>query len=131
MAGGPSYVARFTQFSGINDSSDTSTYANGTGNRIYHVVGPRTCENVTLTAPYDPLEFKSLEQFWNTYNCQEITVTITPQDCVSNGGAAPGGGEYICYDCRFVSITTAEVDRESADVQTIEVEFTVNRWVRN
>jgi hypothetical protein len=29
-----------------------------------------------------------------------------------------------------VSINTAEVDRESGDVATIEVEFTVNYWTR-
>ena len=53
----------FTTFSGINDSSDATQYANGTGNRLFHVVGPRTAENVTLGAPYDPTIFKSLEQF--------------------------------------------------------------------
>jgi hypothetical protein len=29
-----------------------------------------------------------------------------------------------------VSITTADVDRESGDVQTVEVEMTVNYWER-
>ena len=33
--GGPTFTAVFTKFSGIKDSSDSSTYANGTGNRIY------------------------------------------------------------------------------------------------
>ena len=124
-----SFNAVFTKFSGINDNSDSSTYANGTGNRIYHVVGPRTAENVTLTAPYDPTVFKKLEQFWLKYNCEPITVTITPRSC--NGeGEAQGGGEYTCYECQFMSIKTAEVDRESADVQEIEVEFTVNNFTR-
>ncbi len=48
------------------------------------------------------------------------TITITPRDCIGEG-AAPGGGQYICYECQFVSITTADVDRESGDVQTIEL----------
>ena len=127
--GGPTFTAVFTKFSGIKDSSDSSNYANGTGNRIYHVVGPRTADNVTLTAPYDPAIFKALEQFWLDYNCNPITVTITPKDCIG-AGAAPGGGQYICYKCQFLSINTAEVDRESADVQEIEVEFTVNYFDR-
>jgi len=128
--GGPSFVAVFTKFAGINDSSDTSTYANGTGNRIYHLVGPRTADNVKLTAPYDPAIFKELENFWLSYDCQPITITITPKSC--NGeNEADGGGEYICYECQFVSIMTGEVDRETADVQTIDVEFTVNYWERN
>lgn len=127
--GGQSFTAVFTKFSGIKDSSDDSTYANGTGNRIYHLVGPRTADNVTLTAPYDPSIFKTLEQFWLTYNCEPITVTVTPRDC-SGQGAAPTGGQYTCYECQFLSITTGEVDRESGDVAEIEVEFTCNYWDR-
>lgn len=127
--GGPTLIATFTKFSGIKDSSDSSEYANGTGNRLYHLVGPRKADNVTLTAPYDPLIYKQLEIFWLQYNCEEITITVTPKDCIGNG-SAPGGGQYSCYGCRFVSINTADVDRESGDVQEIEVEFTVNSWDR-
>jgi hypothetical protein len=127
--GGPTFTAVFTQFSGINDSADSNTYANGTGNRLYHIVGPRTAENVTLTAPYDPTIFKSLEQFWLDYNCQPVTITVTPRSCDGND-SAEGGGQYICYECQFTSITTGEVDRESGDVATIEVEYTVNYWER-
>lgn len=127
--GGPTLIATFTKFSGIKDSSDSSEYANGTGNRKFHIVGPRTADNITLTAPYDPLIYKQLEIFWLTYNCQDITVTVTPRDCVGNG-SAPGGGQYTAYGCKFVSITTADVDRESGDVQEIEIELTVNTWDR-
>ena len=126
---GPTLIATFTKFSGVNDSSDSSSYANGTGNRLYHVVGPRTADNITLTAPYDPTLYKQLEQYWLNYNCEYITVTITPKDCIGNG-SAPAGGQYTCYECRFVSITTADVDRESGDVQEVEVELTVNYWDR-
>ena len=133
--GGPTFTSVFTQFSGVNDSSDSSTYANGTGNRLYHVVGPRTADNVTLTAPYDPGIFKELEQFWLDYNCNPITITVTPTSCDGEAYAANSGyntvsGQYVCYECQFVSITTGEVDRESGDVATIEVEFTLNYWDR-
>ena len=132
--GGPTFTSVFTKFSGIKDSSDDSTYANGTGNRLYKIVGPRVADNVTLTAPYDPAIFKQLEQFWLIYNCNPITVTITPRDCIglgeSNSGYGTTGGQYVLYECQFVSISTADVDRESGDVQEIEVEFTVNYWDR-
>lgn len=126
---GPTLIATFTKFSGIKDSSSSGDYANGTGNRIYHVTGPRKADNITLTAPYDPLIYKQLESYWLNYNCEYITVTVTPRDCVGNG-SAPGGGEYTCYGCRFMSINTADVDRESGNVQTIEVVLTVNSWDR-
>ena len=127
--GGPTFTAVFTKFSGVKDQAEESKYANGTGNRIFHVVGPRTAEDVTLTAPYDPTVFKTLEQFWLDYNCQPITITVTPKDC-TGGGAAPSGGQYILYDCIFRSITTADVDRESGNVQTIETSFVVQYWER-
>jgi hypothetical protein len=127
--GGPTFTSVFTKFSGVKDSADSNTYANGTGNRLYHLVGPRTADNVTLSAPYDPTIFKSLEQFWLTYNCNPITVTVTPRDCSGNGDAA-GGGQYVMYECQFTSITTGEVDRESGDVQEIEIELTCNYWDR-
>ena len=129
-AGGPTFTAVFTEFSGVQDSSDSSTYANGTGNRIYHVVGPRTADEITLGAPYDPSIFKPLEQFWIDYNCQKITVTVTPRSC-DGLQSGPGGGQYILYECLLTSITTAEVARDSGDVQTIEVSMTVNYWERN
>lgn len=129
-AGGPTFTAVFTEFSGITDTSESSTYANGTGNRIYHVVGPRTADEVTLTAPYDPAIFKPLEAFWLTYNCNPITVTVTPRSC-DGLQSGPGGGQYILYECLWTSITTAEVSRESGDVQTIEVTMTVNYFERN
>jgi hypothetical protein len=56
-------------------------------------------------------------------------VTVTPKDCIGEG-SAPTGGQYIMYECQFTSITTAEVDRESADVQEIEIEMTCNYWDR-
>jgi len=127
--GGPTFTAVFTKFSGIKDSAEVQQYANGTGNRLFHVSGPRKADNVTLSAPYDPVIFKDLEQFWINYNCNPVTITITPTDCVGDGGAV-GGGQYVCYECQFMHIMTADVDRESGNVQNIEVEFTVNYWTR-
>jgi hypothetical protein len=126
---GPTLTATFTNFSGVKDSSDSSEHANGSGNRLYKLVGPRSADNVTLSAPYDPLIYKQLENYWLRYNCEYITVTITPVDCRGDG-SAPGGGNYTLYECRYVSVTTGEVDRESADPAQIEIELTVNEWER-
>lgn len=126
---GPTLTATFTKFSGIKDSSDSSTYANGTGNRLFHLVGPRKMDNITLQAPYDPTLFKQLEQYWLNYNCEYITVTVTPRDCTGNG-SAPAGGQYTCYECRFINLNTADVDRESGNPQEIEVQLTVNYFDR-
>jgi len=127
--GGPTFTAVFTKFSGVKDSAEDSRYANGTGNRLFKVIGPRNADDVTLEAPYDPTIFKQLEQFWLNYNCEDITVTVTPKDCAGAGEAA-GGGQYVLYGCQYKSVSTADVDRESGNVQTIECSFTVNYWER-
>ena len=117
----------WTQFSGINDSSATGEYANGTGRRIHKVIGPRTIDDVTLTMPYDPLQANQIEQFWLEYDCQFLTITIQPVNC---DGESYLGDPYILEGCQLISLTVAEADRESGDVGTIELGFTVNTWKR-
>jgi hypothetical protein len=117
----------WTQFSGISDTSATGEYANGTGRRIHKVIGPRTIDDVTLTMPYDPLQANQIEQFWLEYDCQFLTITVQPVNC---DGESPLGDPYILEGCQLISLTVAEADRESGDVGTIELGFTVNTWKR-
>ena len=58
----------WTTFSGIVDTAESGQYANGTGNRIYKVVGPRAIDDVTLAAPYDPAFAHTIEQIWSDYD---------------------------------------------------------------
>ena len=51
----------WTTFSGVVDTAESGQYANGTGNRIYKVVGPRAIDDVTLSAPYDPAFAHTIE----------------------------------------------------------------------
>jgi hypothetical protein len=118
----------FTQFSGINDSAASGEYAGGTGNRIYKVVGPRTIDDVTLTAPYDPALSAGLDSIWQLYDCEELTIVVQPTTCGNN--PTDLGPPFILYGCRLLSYKNGEVDRESGDVQTIELTLTVDNWSR-
>jgi hypothetical protein len=117
----------WTQFSGINDSADNSTYANGTGNRIHKVVGPRTIDDVTITAPYSPELSLQIEELWLSYQCDYLTILVQPTNC---DGTNPDGPPYVLQGCQLMSLNVAEVDRESGSVSTIELGFTVNSWSR-
>lgn len=117
----------WTQFSGISDSADSSTYANGTGNRIYKVVGPRTLDDVTITAPYSPELSVQIEELWLTYQCTPIVIVVQPTNC---DGTTPNGPPYVLQGCQLMSLNVAEVDRESGSVSTIELGFTVDSWSR-
>jgi hypothetical protein len=117
----------WTTFSGIVDTAESGQYANGTGNRMYKVIGPRAIDDVTLSAPYDPIFAAQIEQIWLTYNCQYITITVQPTTC---NGTDRNGGAYTLNGCQLQQLTVAEMDRESGDVGTIELVFTVNSWTR-
>lgn len=118
----------FTQFSGINDSAETGTFANGTGNRLRKVIGPRQIDDVTLTSPYDPDLQADVEAFYLRYNCELLTITVQPTTCGNN--PQNRGNPYILHGCQLQALNTAEVDRESGDPQTIELILTVDYWNR-
>lgn len=118
----------FTNFSGINDSAESGSYANGLGNRIFKVSGPRTLDDITLSAPYDPDEAEKVEELWLDYNCEYLTVTVQPVTCGNSFDNI--GSPYILEGCLLQSYKAAEVDRESGDVGTIEITLTANSWRR-
>jgi hypothetical protein len=89
------------------------------------VVGPRAIDDVTLSAPYDPAFAHQIEEIWSDYNCEFLTITIQPTTC--NGDDA-NNTPYVLYGCQLQQLTVAEMDRESGDVGTIELVFTVNDW---
>lgn len=117
----------WTTFSGVSDSAETGQYAQGTGNRIFKVVGPRSIEDVELSSPYDPAISQEVEQFWLDYNCQPLTITIQPVQC---DGITASGAAYILEGAQLQALTVAEADRESGDVGTITLKLTVNEWRR-
>lgn len=117
----------WTTFSGISDTAESGQYANATGNRIYKVVGPRSIDDVTLSAPYDPALASAIEQIWLNYNCEFITITVQPTTC---NGTNNNGSAYTLNGCQLQQLTVAEMDRESGDVGTIELVFTTNSWTR-
>jgi hypothetical protein len=121
------FPAIWTTFSGVNDSADNSTYPNPTGNRIFKVVGPRTLDDLTISAPYDPDLAAIVEEIWLNYQCQFLTIIVQPTNC---DGATPFGQPYIMDGCQLTSLNVAEVDRESGSVATIELGFTANSWRR-
>ena len=117
----------WTTFSGIVDTAESGQYANGTGNRIFKVIGPRAIDDVTLSAPYDPIFAAQIEAIWLRYNCEYITITVQPTTC---NGTNRNGTPYVLHGCQLQQLTVGEMDRESGDVGTIELVFTVNSWTR-
>ena len=108
----------WTTFSGIVDTAESGQYANGTGRRIYKVVGPRALDDVTLSAPYDPAFAHTIEQIWSDYNCEFITITIQPTTC--NGDAS-----------RLIPLNSAqpEASIRQANTTTARIPIRATRWL--
>ena len=68
----------FTTFSGIRDTSGTTQYADGVRGRIFQLKGPRTLAEVTISTPFDPEKHADIVDFWKTYDCSFVTLTVTP-----------------------------------------------------
>lgn len=113
----------FTTFNGLNDTAESGSYANGTGNRIYSVVGPRKLDDLELSSPYDPILQQAVEEFWLNYSCAPLVITVQPVLC---DGLTENGPAYIFEGCLLKSISQIEVDRESSDVSVTTLGFTAN-----
>ena len=116
----------FTSFSGISDSADTSTYPSGTGNRILPLIGPRTISEVTLATPHDPATSQDIEELWQEYACESLTVTIQPLDCAGESVGQP----YILDGVLLSGISLGEVNRDSSEANMIELTLQPSTWRR-
>jgi hypothetical protein len=117
----------FTTFSGIQDTAETSNYPSGTGNRILPLVGPRTLGEITLTSPHDPKTSQGIEQLWQEYNNEPLTVTVQPVTCDGNENV---GQPYIFDGCLLSGVEMLEVDRSSAEASMLSLVFQPSTWRR-
>lgn len=120
----------FTSFSGIKDTAATSQYADGVRGRIFQLRGPKTLSESTISTPFDPEKHYDIVDFWKAYNCEFITVTITPVTC----GEDPqprGQRAIIIPDAQISVLSFGQVDRSSSNVSTLELTFVMDNFTYN
>lgn len=115
----------FTTFSGVKDTAQTSTYADGQSSIIYNLRGPRQLQQMTLSTPFDPDVHRNLVTWWKEYTCEFVTLQIVPQDCNSNAL----DGTITVLDAQVTSISFAQVDRTSSNVSMLELGFVANEFI--
>lgn len=138
----------FTEKSGGSISAESSQVPNGSGNKIFQIVGPSKVENVTLKAPYDPNLMGLLEPIILKFSCEGGEIIITPVDCQGTIGSQPSGyqasiaglpdgliptpvGEpYRYLNARIIKYMPPDVDRKSADVAMFEIELVADEMIR-
>lgn len=120
----------FTTFSGIRDTSGTTQYADGVRGRIFQLKGPRTLAEVTVSTPFDPEKHADIVDFWKTYDCSFVTLTVTPVECGED--PAPLGNRTITIpDAQITSINFGQADRASTNVSTLELTFVMDTFTYN
>lgn len=120
----------FTSFSGIKDTASTSTYADGVRGRIFQLRGPKTISEATVSTPFDPEKHYDIVDFWKAYNCEFITITVTPVTCGED--PQPRGQRAIVIpDAQLSVLSFGQVDRTSGNVSTIELTFVMDSFTFN
>ena len=123
----------WSQFSGVEEGSESSTFNDGLSKRNRTVLGPLTLENVTLEKPFDPEQDAALvQQIYDLrYTRQDLTVTVEPVRRTRNGTERIGTRSWTLQGCQIVRFMGAEVDTESSDVSKLELELSVDEVVYN
>lgn len=117
----------FTSFSGIKDTASTSQYADGVRGRIFQLRGPKTISEATVSTPFDPEKHYDIVDFWKAYNCEFITLTVTPVTCGED--PSPRGQRAIVIpDAQITVLSFGQVDRTSGNASTLELTFVMDNF---
>ena len=122
IEGDPSRT-KFTDCSGIAIVSETSEYSDGQARRIYKVVGMAKTENCKLSTPFDPEIHQPLLDLLDNMRNSKMrrSITITP---VGDGNdPSPRGTGYTLVGAQLVKCEFADVNRGSAKVSLLKLEF--------
>lgn len=123
----------WSQFSGVEETSESSTYNDGISKRNRTVLGSLTQENITLEKPFDPEQDSDLVQriYDLRFTRQNLTVTVEPVIRTRSGPQRIGNRSWTLQGCQIVRFMGAEVDTESSDVSKLELELSVDEIVYN
>lgn len=117
--------ASFTQFSGLNDVSDTTTYADGLAYERYYLVGLARLEPMTITIPHDPENHETLIMYKRNNPCDTFTTIITPVRCDPNEIAGPS---LVLLDCKLTTVKAFTVNRNNAEMALVELGFVADDY---
>lgn len=127
--------AYFETFSGVNDVAEVSTFTDGFSRNMRELVGPRKIQPVTLTKPYVPEEDSEIENFWKNFRVgRELTgqagTEVIVQPVNYEPEPTPIGSPYVLYGVIPRSITFLQANKQSQEVSTLSIEFSVQEWAR-
>jgi hypothetical protein len=104
----------WTSFSGLRDTAATSTYPDGTRQRIYQLKGPKTTAEATFSVPFDVEKHAEIIDFYKADTCSRLTASVVPVSCGENPQPL-GSRTLFLLEAQITSLSGFETDRSSAN----------------
>ena len=118
----------FTQFSGLKDKNEVTTYADGLDFRKFQLVGLATLEAMTLTIPYAPGIHEDLILRKKNNPCERFVLSVTPVNC--NREVIESNENLTLYltGCQLSGVEAYAVDRTATTLSTIQLDFVADDY---
>lgn len=118
----------FTKFSGLEDKSETQTYADGLDFRVYYLIGLSQLSAMTLEIPFSPTLHNGLILYKKQNPCSRFVTAITPVNCTGDSIQSSADTTLYLTGCQITDIKAYTVDRGSAKASTIEFSFVADDY---
>ena len=118
----------FTKFSGIEDASETSTYADGLDFRVFYLLGLSKLNEMTLEIPFSPTIHEDLILYKKRNPCSRFVVTVTPVECDGNAINSAADTTLYLTECQMTKVQAMTVDRNSSAPSTITLSFVADDY---
>lgn len=130
-------AAYFENFSGVQDTTQTSEYSDGYDNRLFPLMGPRSIAEITLSKAYSPEQDDEIINFWKNFrlsrgediNARGLTVTVQPVEYAPD--PQPIGNPIILFGFMPTGFQAFEVDKKSQDISMLTLTGRCSDWKRD
>ena len=118
----------FTKFSGIEDASENSTYADGLDFRLFYLLGLSKLNEMTIEIPFSPTIHDELILYKKENPCSRFTVVITPLECDGTNLASSRKIALQLTSCQLTKVQAYTVDRNNSTPSMITLSFVADDY---
>lgn len=113
----------FTKFSGLEDASENSTYADGQDFRLFYLLGLSKLAEMTIDIPHSPTLHEDLILYKKENPCSRFVVAITPVNCDGTEIQSATNTTLFLTGSQLTKVQAFQVDRNSSAPAMITLTF--------
>ena len=118
----------FTKFSGIEDSSESTTYADGLDFRLFYLLGLSSLGEMTIDIPHSPELHEDLILYKKENPCSRFVTVITPVNCDGTSISSSARTALYLTECQMTKVNAFTVDRGSSSPAIIQLSFVADDY---